>query len=212
VLLPADGPGVLATDSRYAEAAKRDAPDLELVIEHFIEPTLTGWPPNAGLRTVAFEAQVMTVGSTRRWPRSTGAAAGAAGPGHRGTQDGQGRGRDRAARAGVRAHRPGGRDVLPSIVPGRTERELAVLLERAMIDRGAEAVGFDSIVASGPNGAIPHHAPGSRPFAAGDLITVDCGARCGGYHADMTRTVALGEPAAWQRGSTRSWPTRSGPA
>jgi Xaa-Pro aminopeptidase len=90
-------------------------------------------------------------------------------------------------------------DVLPSIVPGRSERELAVQLERAMIDRGAEAVAFGTIVASGPNGAIPHHSPGERAFAAGDLITIDCGARYGGYHADMTRTVALGEPAGWQR-------------
>jgi len=89
--------------------------------------------------------------------------------------------------------------VLPAIVPGRSERELAVLLERAMIDRGAEAVAFPTIVASGPNGAIPHHSPGERAFAAGDLITIDCGARYGGYHADMTRTVALGEPAGWQR-------------
>ena len=88
---------------------------------------------------------------------------------------------------------------LRDVVPGRTEREFAVLLERAMIDLGAEAPAFDTIVASGPNGAIPHHVPADRPFAAGDLITIDCGARSGGYHADMTRTVALGEPAAWQR-------------
>jgi Xaa-Pro aminopeptidase len=54
-------------------------------------------------------------------------------------------------------------------------------------------------VASGPNGAIPHHSPGQRAFAAGDLITIDCGAQFGGYHADMTRTVALGPPAGWQR-------------
>ena len=68
-----------------------------------------------------------------------------------------------------------------------------------MIDRGAEALAFPTIVASGPNGSIPHHSPGERAFAAGDLITIDCGARYGGYHADMTRTVALGEPAGWQR-------------
>src|SRR5262249_660880 len=54
-------------------------------------------------------------------------------------------------------------------------------------------------VASGPNGAIPHHTPTGRAFAPGDMITIDCGARYGGYHADMTRTVALGPPAGWQR-------------
>jgi Xaa-Pro aminopeptidase len=53
-------------------------------------------------------------------------------------------------------------------------------------------------VASGPNGAIPHHSPGSRPLQPGDLVTVDCGARLDGYHADMTRTVAIGPPAGWQ--------------
>jgi Xaa-Pro aminopeptidase len=74
-----------------------------------------------------------------------------------------------------------------------------VLIERAMADLGAEQPAFDTIVASGPNGASPHHVPTDRAFAPGDLITVDCGARYGGYHADMTRTVALGEPAAWQR-------------
>jgi Xaa-Pro aminopeptidase len=89
--------------------------------------------------------------------------------------------------------------VLGLIRPGTTERALAVALERAMVDLGAEAVAFDGIVASGPNGAIPHHVPGSRQFEVGDLVTIDCGARFGGYHADMTRTVAIGEPAGWQR-------------
>src|SRR5260370_13554799 len=88
---------------------------------------------------------------------------------------------------------------LAGIDPGRTERGFAILLERAMIDLGAEAVAFDTIVASGPNGAIPHHVPSGRPFAAGDMITVDCGARYQGYHADMTRTVVLGPPSSWQQ-------------
>ena len=48
------------------------------------------------------------------------------------------------------------------IAPGRTEREIAVALERAMIDLGASGLAFDTIVASGPNGAIPHHVPGDR--------------------------------------------------
>ena len=80
-----------------------------------------------------------------------------------------------------------------------TERELAVLIERAMVDADAEKPAFDTIVASGPNGAIPHHTPTGRAFAPGDMITIDCGARYGGYHADMTRTVVLGPPAGWQR-------------
>ena len=200
LLLPADEPGVLATDSRYAEAAKRDAPDLELVVERFIEPALARLAAARGLPTVAFEAQVMTV---EQHQALTGLDGGPAlQPLGRVVEELR-MVKDEAeiallARACALTDQAFA-DILPSIGPGRTERELAVLLERAMIDRGAEAVAFDSIVASGPNGAIPHHAPGDRPFAAGDLITIDCGARYGGYHADMTRTLALGEPAAWQR-------------
>jgi Xaa-Pro aminopeptidase len=89
--------------------------------------------------------------------------------------------------------------VLGAIQPGRSERELAILIERTMVDLGAESPAFDTIVASGPNGAIPHHSPGGRVLQRGDLVTIDCGARHAGYHADMTRTVALGPPAPWQR-------------
>jgi len=89
--------------------------------------------------------------------------------------------------------------VFALIRPGLTERQLAAALDRRMVDLGAERPAFDTIVASGPNGAIPHHAPTDRPMRRGDLITMDFGALYGGYHADMTRTVALGEPAGWQR-------------
>lgn len=78
------------------------------------------------------------------------------------------------------------------VAAGRTERALAVALERRFGDLGADGVGFASIVASGPNSAVPHHDPGDRPLADGDLLTVDCGAVVDGYHADCTRTVAIG--------------------
>ncbi|MGA5765464.1 M24 family metallopeptidase [Nonomuraea bangladeshensis] len=90
-------------------------------------------------------------------------------------------------------------DVSARIVPGMTERELARLLENRMTELGADKPAFDSIVAAGENGAIPHHAPTGRELRAGDLVTMDFGARYQGYHADMTRTVSLGPPAGWQR-------------
>jgi Xaa-Pro aminopeptidase len=200
LLLPADGTGVLATDSRYAEAAVRDCPDLDLVVERFIEPALASLAAARGLRTVAFEAQDMTVERHQQLSALHGGPAllplGRIVEELRMVKD------ETEIALLARACAITGEAfsaVRPDIAPGRTEREFAVLLERAMIDLGAEAVAFDTIVASGPNGAIPHHAPARRPFAAGDLITIDCGARYGGYHADMTRTVALGEPAGWQR-------------
>jgi Xaa-Pro aminopeptidase len=78
------------------------------------------------------------------------------------------------------------------VVPGSTERELVVRLERRFIDSGADGIAFPSIVASGPNAAIPHHEPTDRQLEPGDLLTIDCGAMIDGYHADHTRTVAIG--------------------
>src|ERR1700733_15483949 len=61
LLLPADGDAVLATDFRYAGAAQRDAPDLELVTERFIEPALAVEASRRGLARLAFGAHEMTV-------------------------------------------------------------------------------------------------------------------------------------------------------
>lgn len=77
------------------------------------------------------------------------------------------------------------------LAPGMTERLVAHRLLGEMIERGADGAAFEFIVASGPNGAKPHHHPTARQLRPGDLVTVDAGARVAGYHADMTRTVAL---------------------
>jgi Xaa-Pro aminopeptidase len=200
LMLPANGPGVLGTDSRYAPAAARDCPDLELLIDRFLEPALASLAADRDLRRVAFEAHEMTVqrhaelASADRAP--TLIPLGPAVEELRMIKDEAEI--ELLARACAITSEAFA-DTLPALRPGVTEREFAVQLERAMTDRGAEKPAFDTIVASGPNGATPHHVPADRPFAAGDLVTVDCGARFGGYHADMTRTVAIGEPAAWQR-------------
>ena len=199
LLLPAEGPAVLGTDSRYAEAAERDCPDIELLVERSLERAMAALADERGYRTLAFEAQEMTV------ERHTALADLRDGPrlvplGH--LVEGLRMIKDdteiellaRACAITAEAFAA----VVPKVGPDRTERDLAVLLERAMIDLGADGVAFDTIVASGPNGAIPHHWPGDRALRAGDLITIDCGAQVGGYHADMTRTVALGPVAAWQ--------------
>ena len=77
---------------------------------------------------------------------------------------------------------------------GVTEREVAIALERAMRDAGADDKGFDTILAFGENAAEPHHHPTDRPLARGDVVKLDFGSRAAGYHSDMTRTVAFGEP------------------
>ncbi|WP_236791259.1 Xaa-Pro peptidase family protein [Amycolatopsis sp. GM8] len=85
------------------------------------------------------------------------------------------------------------------IRPGRTEREVARELENLMLDHGSAARSFESIVAAGPNSAIPHHRPTGAVLATGDFLKLDFGATVEGYHSDMTRTLVLGKAAGWQR-------------
>lgn len=82
---------------------------------------------------------------------------------------------------------------------GMTELEVKRELEETMRRLGAEGLAFDSIVASGPNGAAPHSIAGERRLQAGDMVVMDFGARKGGYCSDMTRTVCIGEAAPLAR-------------
>lgn len=82
---------------------------------------------------------------------------------------------------------------------GMTEQQIRAELEGYMLSHGANGLSFDSIIASGPNGANPHARPSARKVREGDLIVMDYGALYEGYHADMTRTVCLGEPSDEQR-------------
>ena len=82
-----------------------------------------------------------------------------------------------------------------------TERDFARALESAMLDRGADAPSFETIVASGPNGARPHARPTDRVIGGsgeGELVVVDFGALSDGYHSDMTRTFVVGDPSPTQ--------------
>jgi Xaa-Pro aminopeptidase len=84
--------------------------------------------------------------------------------------------------------------VMPKLTEGITERDVALEVEWAMRQAGADGVAFDSIVGFGENAAEPHHRAGTRELRRGDVVKMDIGALCQGYHADMTRTVAFGTP------------------
>jgi Xaa-Pro aminopeptidase len=86
------------------------------------------------------------------------------------------------------------RKLLSAIRPGVSERALALELEMTMKLGGADEKAFDFIVASGDRGALPHGRPTERLLKSGELVTIDFGACCNGYHSDETVTVALGEP------------------
>lgn len=83
--------------------------------------------------------------------------------------------------------------------PGRTEREIGRELHDALIDEGHASVDF-VIVASGPNGASPHHDVSDRMLQVGDQVVVDIGGTMpSGYCSDCTRMYSLGSPSARYR-------------
>ena len=81
-----------------------------------------------------------------------------------------------------------------SIRPGVTERDVAAAIEVALRSAGYERPAFDTIVASGPNAALPHYRAGLRILKPGDLVVLDFGGVLDGYCSDLTRTVSVGAP------------------
>lgn len=84
---------------------------------------------------------------------------------------------------------------LPELRVGMTEKAAAARLVAALLSHGADDLAFSPIVASGPNGALPHAVPGERAFAPGDWVVVDWGATVDGYRSDITRMLVFGTPS-----------------
>jgi Xaa-Pro dipeptidase len=82
--------------------------------------------------------------------------------------------------------------VLLELRVGISEREVAAMLSSRLLERGGEQISFSTIALGGPNSALPHGVPGARPIGAGELLLLDFGTSSGGYHCDITRTVAVG--------------------
>ena len=78
--------------------------------------------------------------------------------------------------------------VQPLLQPGATERQVQIELEAEFFRNGADSLAFDTIVGGGPNSAVLHFPPTSRPFGNGELILIDAGAEYRGYASDITRT------------------------
>lgn len=85
-------------------------------------------------------------------------------------------------------------EILEEIKPGVSEKDLAIELEFKMARLGSERVAFDTIVASGLRGALPHGKASSKKINKGEFIVFDFGAVYNGYCSDITRTVFIGEP------------------
>lgn len=81
-----------------------------------------------------------------------------------------------------------------ALAPGKTEKEIAWLIEKTIREGGGQAVSFPPIVASGPNGALPHAVPTDRKISSPDAVTLDLGSKLNGYCSDMTRTWMTSQP------------------
>ncbi|TMD83874.1 MAG: aminopeptidase P family protein [Chloroflexi bacterium] len=88
--------------------------------------------------------------------------------------------------------------VRSGVRPGLRERDVAFLLEQTFRELGADGPAFDTIVAAGEHGALPHGRASDRVLAHGDMVVVDFGALAGGYNSDTTRTIVVGEPTPEQ--------------
>ena len=89
--------------------------------------------------------------------------------------------------------------IIRYIQPGMTELEVAAELEHYMRTLGSERPAFQTIIASGVRGSLPHGIASDKVIARGELVTMDFGAVCAGYHSDITRTICVGRADARQR-------------
>ena len=196
--LVAPGGSAFFTDGRYDEQSRHEVPDLPRVAS--MESPLGAILEQArglGVRRLGFERHAVTVAERERWEQRF--------EGIELTGIGEEVERLRWAkdpeelallRSAQDATDGAFEDILDALVVGSTERQAAAHLERAMARHGADGLAFDVIVAFGEHAAEPHHRPCRRALAEGDVIKMDFGALVDGYHTDMTRTVAFGEPVA----------------
>lgn len=196
---------VLITDRRYADQVEAEAPDVDLVVARQVASRgldvlrdASGDQPSV---TVAVEADHV---SQAEFSRLSAGSPGVTLRPVPGMVAGLRRTRDafeigcstRACRIVVEALT----QLTEHVRAGSTERSLAGRMEWIMREAGADDRAFPTIVASGPNSAVPHHAPNDRLLEVGDLVKIDAGARWQGYHSDLTRTfVVAAEPNGEQR-------------
>jgi len=198
LLIPKNGRPLLLTDSRYQLQAEREVVGLDVVIyQRGLQPLLKTLLAKLGVKTLAFEAtyflhakylalaklaktltiDLSTFDSQIERLRLIKDADELA-----------------AIKRSVALNEKVFQQIYPTIRPGQTEIDIALALENAMRLLGAERPSFDTIVASGPNGALPHAVPSHRTLCLGEPIVIDMGLILAGYCSDMTRTIVLGTP------------------
>jgi Xaa-Pro aminopeptidase len=206
LLVRTDGADLLGTDGRYTTQAGIQAPDVELLVDRSTVAALARAAVQRGAGTLGYESHDLTVdgfaalqkllaeaGTT---PELTSVRC--AVEKQRAIKDeDEIESLRRACAVADRALAELAAE--GALRPGRTELEVGRELDARMLVLGAEAVSFETIVATGANSAIPHHRPDSTVLRDGDFLKLDFGATVDGYHSDMTRTLVLGHASDWQR-------------
>lgn len=196
---------LLITDPRYTLRARQECPQFETVLAagsgsygEALKETLTARP---GLQRLGFEAGRLTYA---QWQKLAGEypAPREWVPTENLVEDLRLIKDDReiaAIRRAIAVAEAAFETIKPRLRPGVEEREVALELEFAMRRGGSQDRSFETIVASGAQGARPHHTPNDRPLVSGDLVTLDWGAVVDGYASDITRTVGIGRITEKQR-------------
>jgi Xaa-Pro aminopeptidase len=201
VLVPARGPALLLTDGRYTEQARQQTRGVRLLISQKDPRTQFAQVLNRRrLIRLGFEDEDLSVATwrevKRRFPGLKGFRASGL------VEQFRARKQPREIaniRRAVQCTEAAFRVFRKRIKAGAGERELAFELEKIMLQKGANGLAFPTILASGPNSALPHASPGGRRLRKGDLVVIDFGCQVRGFHADLTRTLAVGRATGRQR-------------
>ncbi|RMF01647.1 MAG: aminopeptidase P family protein [Chloroflexi bacterium] len=190
----------LATDSRYYEQVRQQCPDWELLeVGYGFTKAMPQLLADFGLagKRVGFEAADVSVAALQAWQESLDGQAelvpteGAVESLRMRKEPAELAAMQKAIALADEAYMY----IAEYIEPGMTELEVAWALESYMRTHGAQALSFESIVASGPNSAKPHAHPSGRKISAGEPITLDFGCVVDGYCSDITRSFCLDAPA-----------------
>jgi Xaa-Pro aminopeptidase len=193
------------TDFRYITAAQEargapwECPGLELVtVQGSYDATLAGLLASLPHRTIGFEAAHLTV-SRYDWLRATLPRGESSGPDlvpTEGIVENARLVKDayeiETLREAARRLSAAAEAVLREVRAGRSEQELAMIVDARLRAAGFARPAFDTIVAAGPNAALPHARPGERKLVEGDLVVLDFGGVYDSYCVDLTRTVSVG--------------------
>lgn len=200
LLIPRQGRPVLLTDFRYQLQAEQEAKSCEIRIYHRgLLPLLKPLLRQFSVRHLAVEANYCLHAKYLKLTslaKSLNIQLSALDDQIERLRVIKGEAELMAIRRSVALNEAVFQQVLPTIRPGQSEIEIALALENAMRLMGAERPSFDTIVASGPNGAKPHAVPSQRRINTGEPIIIDMGLILAGYCSDMTRTIVLGTPDA----------------